>query len=43
VASSGGKLFLGPDGFFDGTVFDPNKLAEYLSTAGTTDGDQHDV
>jgi two-component system, oxyanion-binding sensor len=36
VASRAGKLFLGPDGFFDGTVFDPNRLEDYLATADAT-------
>ena len=36
VASSGGKLFLGPDRFFDGTVFDPKDLDDYLTAAGPT-------
>ena len=36
VASSGGKLFLGPDRFFDESVFDPNDLDGYLAAAGPT-------
>jgi two-component system, oxyanion-binding sensor len=36
VASRAGKLFLGPDRFFDGTVFDPNGLEDYLAAAGPT-------
>jgi NitT/TauT family transport system ATP-binding protein len=36
VASRAGKLFLGPDRFFDGTVFDPKALEDYLATAGPT-------
>ena len=36
VASSGGKLFLGPDRFFDGTVFDPKDLEAYLAAARAT-------
>ncbi|MBS7699972.1 MULTISPECIES: CmpA/NrtA family ABC transporter substrate-binding protein [unclassified Chelatococcus] len=30
VGSAGASLILGPDGFFDGRVFDPDKLADYL-------------
>lgn len=30
VGSSSGKLVLGPDGFFDGTVFDPDHLDAYI-------------
>ena len=30
VPSSGGPLSLGPDGFFDGIVFDPNEIETYL-------------
>ncbi|GAB4237656.1 MAG: CmpA/NrtA family ABC transporter substrate-binding protein [Kiloniellaceae bacterium] len=41
VASSGGKLFLGPDRFFDGTVFDPKDLEAYLAAARAT-GEGHD-
>lgn len=36
VASRSGKLFLGPDRFFDETVFDPNHLEDYLASAGPT-------
>ncbi len=36
VASSGGKMFLGPDAFFDGTVFDPNDLEDYLASVAPT-------
>lgn len=36
VASRAGKLFLGPDRFFDGTVFDPNGLEAYLASAAPT-------
>jgi len=36
VASRAGKLFLGPDRFFDGTVFDPNGLEDYLASAKST-------
>src|SRR3546814_18739625 len=31
VASSTGKLVLGPDGFFDGASFDPALLDEYIA------------
>jgi len=31
VGSSGGTLTLGPDKFFDGRIFDPSKIQEYLS------------
>lgn len=31
VGSAGASLMLGPDGFFDGRVFDPDRLDEYLS------------
>lgn len=30
VGSAGASLILGPDGFFDGRVFDPDRIAEYL-------------
>jgi len=30
VASSNGKLMLGPDRFFDGMTFDPERLREYI-------------
>jgi len=36
VASRAGKLYLGPDRFFDGTVFDPNALDDYLASAAPT-------
>jgi len=36
VASSGGKLYLGPDNFFDGSIFDPNKLEDYLAGVSPT-------
>lgn len=32
VGSSNGKLVLGPDGFFDGVEFDPDRLTSYLRT-----------
>ena len=31
VGSTNGTLILGPDGFFDGLIFDPDKLDSYLS------------
>ncbi len=31
VGSEGASLLLGPDGFFDGKIFDPERIAEYLS------------
>lgn len=32
VGSSGASLVLGPDGFFDGGLFDPDKLDSYLAS-----------
>lgn len=32
VGSAGASLVLGPDGFFDGRVFDPEQMAEYLAS-----------
>jgi NitT/TauT family transport system ATP-binding protein len=31
VASSNGKLMLGPDRFFDGLMFDPERIQEYIA------------
>ncbi|MDZ5698294.1 CmpA/NrtA family ABC transporter substrate-binding protein [Chelativorans sp. M5D2P16] len=31
VGSASGRLILGPDGFFDGAVFDPEKLDNYIA------------
>lgn len=31
VGSAGASLILGPDGFFDGTLFDPDKLDAYIA------------
>lgn len=31
VATSDGRLFLGPDGFFDGKIFDPDLIQEYVA------------
>jgi two-component system, oxyanion-binding sensor len=33
VPAQGGHLVLGPDGFFDGVKFDPDKLADYVSAS----------
>ncbi|MCV0396588.1 MAG: ABC transporter substrate-binding protein [Rhizobiaceae bacterium] len=30
VGSAGASLVLGPDGFFDGKIFDPDRVADYL-------------
>jgi two-component system, oxyanion-binding sensor len=30
VGSAGASLVLGPDGFFDGTIFDPDRLDDYI-------------
>lgn len=30
VGSTGASLTLGPDGFFDGTLFDPDRLEAYI-------------
>ncbi|HEX2017730.1 MAG TPA: CmpA/NrtA family ABC transporter substrate-binding protein [Aurantimonas sp.] len=32
VGSAGASLVLGPDGFFDGKVFDPDRIADYLAS-----------
>jgi ABC-type nitrate/sulfonate/bicarbonate transport system substrate-binding protein len=32
VGSAGASLTLGPDGFFDGTLFDPDRLDEYIAS-----------
>ncbi len=32
VGSAGGNLMLGPDGFFDGKIFDPDRVEEYLAS-----------
>lgn len=31
VGSPGGRLWLGPDGFFDGRVFDPDRIDAYIA------------
>ncbi|WP_234665094.1 MULTISPECIES: CmpA/NrtA family ABC transporter substrate-binding protein [Rhizobium/Agrobacterium group] len=33
VGASNGRLLLGPDGFFDGRVFDPDRLDDYLAAS----------
>jgi NitT/TauT family transport system ATP-binding protein len=35
VGSPTGRLVLGPDGFFDGKIFDPDRLEEYLASQKT--------
>lgn len=35
VGSVGASLMLGPDGFFDGALFDPDKLDAYIAAQGT--------
>lgn len=35
VGSAGGNLLLGPDGFFDGKIFDPDRVDEYLKRQGS--------
>ncbi|MBL8806679.1 MAG: ABC transporter substrate-binding protein [Rhodospirillales bacterium] len=37
VGCAGTDLMLGPDGFFDGRIFDPNKLSDYINAQ--TSGD----
>lgn len=34
VGSAGASLILGPDGFFDGTLFDPDRLDAYIAAQG---------
>lgn len=34
VASRSGRLVLGPDGFFDGRLFDPDQLEQYIASFG---------
>lgn len=36
VGSAGASLVLGPDGFFDGKVFDPEALDDYLASLGAS-------
>lgn len=38
VGTANGRLSLGPDGFFDGRVFDPDRLQDYLTELGSSDG-----
>jgi two-component system, oxyanion-binding sensor len=40
VPSTGGRLFLGPDRFFDGAVFDPDRIGEYLAAQSVKMDDQ---
>jgi NitT/TauT family transport system ATP-binding protein len=35
VGTSSGSLTLGPDRFFDGRIFDPSRIPEYLAGFGT--------
>lgn len=35
VGANGGDLVLGPDGFFDGEIFDPDRLDAYISSQVT--------
>ncbi|MCB1522003.1 MAG: ABC transporter substrate-binding protein [Hyphomicrobiaceae bacterium] len=37
VGSVAGRLLLGPDGFFDGTKFDPDHLSDYLQVLRAAD------
>ncbi|MDD3447197.1 MAG: CmpA/NrtA family ABC transporter substrate-binding protein [Zavarzinia sp.] len=32
VATANGRLFLGPDGFFDGKIFDPDLIEDYVAS-----------
>ncbi|MGO4870494.1 MAG: hypothetical protein ACLPGW_07750 [Roseiarcus sp.] len=34
VASRNGAMILGPDGFFDGRLFDPDRIEAYLASFG---------
>jgi NitT/TauT family transport system ATP-binding protein len=34
VGSAAASLVLGPDGFFDGKIFDPEALDDYLASLG---------
>jgi ABC-type nitrate/sulfonate/bicarbonate transport system substrate-binding protein len=34
VGSAGASLMLGPDGFFDGSLFDPDKIDAYIAAEG---------
>lgn len=36
VGSAGASLVLGPDGFFDGRLFDPDRLDDYVAAMGAT-------
>ena len=39
VGSAGASLTLGPDGFFDGTIFDPDDLDAYISSQAQATAD----
>ncbi|WP_119388209.1 CmpA/NrtA family ABC transporter substrate-binding protein [Taklimakanibacter lacteus] len=34
LPASRGQLVLGPDGFFDGVIFDPDRIEDYIAAAG---------
>ena len=40
VGSAGASLVLGPDGFFDGGVFDPDRVDAYVEAQGRQGRDQ---
>ena len=33
VPAAGGRIALGPDGFFDGVIFDPDHLESYIKAS----------
>ena len=35
VGSAGASLVLGPDGFFDGAIFDPDEIDRYIAAQET--------
>jgi two-component system, oxyanion-binding sensor len=37
VGSAGASLVLGPDGFFDGATFDPDRIDEYIAAQGISE------
>ena len=37
VGSAGASLILGPDGFFDGSLFDPDDLDAYIAAQGAAE------
>ncbi|MGE0700597.1 MAG: CmpA/NrtA family ABC transporter substrate-binding protein [Hyphomicrobiaceae bacterium] len=41
VGSSTGRLSLGPDGFFDGRIFDPEAIDDYVTAMKTADVSRH--